>query len=146
MAAVFVWKPFTPATARRARGYTLGNNATTGATLPVAFDVAEDDESYIVYAQVPGMHPDDIDINLENQVLTVKGEYRHAEPGEDVRYHLRERQSGRFERSFRFRLPLDSAQVEARYELGILYLRLPKAAAAKPRRIEVQVDAPVIAG
>ncbi len=146
MPAVFVWKPqYTPAPARMGRGQALVHHGNAQATLPVAFDVAEDKEAYIVQAQLPGMNPNDIEINLENQVLTVKGEYPRTEPAEGVRYHLRERKAGRFERSFRFRLPLDAAQVEARYEQGILHLRLPKVAAVQPRRIEVQVDTPVMA-
>jgi HSP20 family protein len=103
--------------------------------LPV--DVAENDEAYIVEVAVPGIHPEDIDIEVNQQMLTIRGEWKHTNVPENATYHLREQRSGRFQRSIRFPLPLNADNVEAHCEHGVLTLRLPKAELVKPRRISV---------
>lgn len=105
----------------------------------VLFDVLEDSEGYTVQATLPGVQPDQLEINFADQVLTVKGECKVPELAKEARYHLRERPVGKFERSFRFPLALNSEAAQANYEHGILTLRLPKAETLKPRRIEVNV-------
>ncbi len=121
---------FVPATRRPGR--------LLGQAPGIAWDVAEEDEAYIVRAVLPGINPDDLDIEVSDQTLMIRGEFKeHAVP-EGARYHLRELGTGRFERSMQFPLPLNADAVEAHYENGILTLRLPKAEAVKPRRITVQ--------
>lgn len=107
----------------------------------VALNVAEDAEGYMVEAFLPGFNPSDIEITLEKQVLTIRGERQAAAPAEGVRYHLRERNTGRFERSLRFPTLLNNDAVHADYSNGVLTIRLPKAEAIKPRRIEVKSQA-----
>jgi HSP20 family protein len=104
----------------------------------IAWDVAEEDEAYIVRAVLPGINANDLDIEVNNQSLTIRGEFKEQAIPEGARYYLRELGTGRFERSMQFPLPLNADAVEARYENGILTLRLPKAEAVKPRRITVQ--------
>lgn len=105
----------------------------------VALSVIEDTEGYVVHIQAPGVDPQGLEINLENRVLTIKGEFKQAELPEGARYHLNELPQGRFERAVRFPQPINGDAVEATYEQGIFKLRLPKAEEARPRRIEVTV-------
>lgn len=85
---------------------------------------------------VPGMDPKDIGIDVKQGLLTVSGE-RTREAGEKNTWHRRERSYGKFSRSFKLPAEIDSAKVEASFRDGILKVRLPKAEAAKPRRIEI---------
>ncbi|MFC1879002.1 Hsp20/alpha crystallin family protein [Chloroflexota bacterium] len=106
----------------------------------LALDVTENEDEYSLQASLPGVSPDDIDINFEKDVLTIKGESesKGAEDVEGRRYHLRERRFGSFCRSIRLPNSVDAENIEANYEAGVLSLRLPKLEAAKPKRIEVK--------
>lgn len=105
----------------------------------LALDVAETDDAFVVTASVPGMKPDDLDITITNNVLTIKGEYKADKTIEEEQYHLRERRFGSFGRSISLPVTVDADAVEAKYEDGILTLTVPKAEEAKPRRIAVKV-------
>lgn len=150
MATVFVWEPFrrTPlrTLARNRAGLTYDAPRTSTRPVAVPFNIAEDAEGYTVQAALPGINPNELEINLEEQELTVRGEFKARELPEGARYHRREQAIGRFERSFRFPVSIDGEAVQASYEYGILTLRLPRAEAAKPRRIEVQTGSKVIEG
>lgn len=104
----------------------------------LALDVAEDDERYIVKASVPGVDPDQIEVTLTDNVLTIKGETKSEKDVEEKNYHLRERRFGRFTRSVTLPMPVDADAVEATHENGVLTLHLPKTEAVKPKRITVQ--------
>lgn len=101
-------------------------------------DVVESEQGYLVQVVVPGIHPHDLDITVNDQTLTIKGEWKAAESPTSPTFHLRERITGRFERSIQFPLPLNVDGVQAKYEYGILTLSLPKTKAVKRRRISVQ--------
>ncbi|MBK8900334.1 MAG: Hsp20/alpha crystallin family protein [Anaerolineaceae bacterium] len=101
-------------------------------------DVTENDETFTVKAAVPGMNPDDLDITISDSVLTIKGETRSEESREDERVHLRERRFGSFMRSISLPTPVESDNVDATYENGVLTLNIPKAEAVKPKRISVK--------
>jgi HSP20 family protein len=105
-------------------------------TLPV--DVFEREDAYTVQVVVPGIDPNDLDITVNDQALTIKGEWKQAELPQGATFPLRERSTGRFERTIQFPLSLNADAVQARYEHGILMLTLPKAESVKPRRIAVQ--------
>lgn len=105
-------------------------------TLPI--DVVESAEGFTVHAIVPGIAPQDLDISVNDQILTIKGEWKQPELPQGTTFHVRERGTGRFERTIRFPLPLNADAVQAQYEHGILTLNLPKAEMVKPRRINVQ--------
>ncbi|KAA3664867.1 MAG: Hsp20/alpha crystallin family protein [Chloroflexi bacterium] len=109
-------------------------------TWGIAIDVAENDNAYILKATVPGINADELEITLENKVLTLKGEIKKDEDFENSQYHVRERRHGEFSRSIRFPVDVDSEAVTASYENGILTLSVPKAEAVKPKRIEVKVS------
>jgi len=110
----------------------------------VPLDVIEDADGYTVIAVLPGVAPEAIEVQLSERELTIAGELRLPEPAEGARYRLRELAGGRFSRGLRLAFPIDADAVEARYAHGMLTLRLPKADAAKPRRIAVADEAAVI--
>jgi HSP20 family protein len=104
----------------------------------VALDVAEKDDNFIVKATVPGINPDDIEITLEDDVLTLKGEIKSDEEFEEANYHVRERRYGSFSRSIRFATAVNGDEVEATYNNGVLTLDVPKAEEVKPKRIAIK--------
>ena len=104
----------------------------------MAMDVSENDNEFLVKASLPGVKPEDIDITLNNNTLTIKGESKSDEEKEGEHYHMRERRFGTFSRSISLPNSVKADDISANYEDGILTLRLPKAEEAKPRRIEVK--------
>ncbi len=112
-----------------------GNLVNSGHWL--ALDVVEQNEAYIVEADVPGLLPDKIDITVQKRTLTISGEITREELSDDSRELLRERVQGRFSRSITLPDPINVDDVEASYQDGVLTLTLPKAADAKPRQITV---------
>ena len=101
-------------------------------------DVRQDGEDLLVTANVPGLAKDDIDISVENEVLTISGEYKNENDEKKGDYHVRERQYGKFSRSFRLPNTADSDKVAAELKNGVLTLTFPTREEAKPRRIEVR--------
>ena len=110
-----------------------GRNGTPG----MALDVAETQAAYIVEASLPGVKPEDLDITLQNNVLTISGETRQQQASEKTNYHRVERRYGRFSRSISLPMQVQSDKVEAQLSNGILRLEIPKAEAARPRKITV---------
>ncbi|MCB8982114.1 MAG: Hsp20/alpha crystallin family protein, partial [Ardenticatenaceae bacterium] len=101
-------------------------------------DVTENDDTFTVKAAVPGMNPDDLDITISDNVLTIKGETHSEETKEDEKVHLQERRLGSFMRSISLPTPVESDNVDATYENGVLTLSIPKAAEVKPKRISIK--------
>jgi HSP20 family protein len=103
-------------------------------------DVHETKDELVFHAELPGMSPDDVEVSVENGVLTVSGEKKQEiEEGEEkADYHLIERRYGRFERRFSLPRSVDAERVNAQFSNGVLTIQLPKAEAAKPRKIEVK--------
>ena len=110
---------------------------TEGRFVP-AIDVSEDEDAVTLAAEVAGMGKDDLDVTIDNGVLTLKGEKKEEETTEGASYHRVERRYGQFER--RIRLPdyVDAEKAEATYKDGVLTLRLPKAEAARARSIQIK--------
>ncbi|MBK7219446.1 MAG: Hsp20/alpha crystallin family protein [Candidatus Promineofilum sp.] len=106
----------------------------------LALDVAEKGEVFTVKASLPGISPDDLNVTLEDNVLTIQGETKEDETIEENSYHIRERRYGSFSRSVRFPVPVEGDKVEAEYENGVLTLTIPKAEAVKPKRIAVKAS------
>lgn len=100
-------------------------------------DVSEREDSYVVRASIPGIDPDEIDISISDNVLTIRGEMKHEADRQNERYVLRERRMGNFTRSVSFPMAVDADRAEASCENGVLTLRLPKAETARPRRIGI---------
>jgi HSP20 family protein len=103
----------------------------------LALDVAENEDHFIVKASVPGVAPEDLDITLADNVLTIRGEMADDHELSRDRYHLRERRFGKFTRSVTLPTAVDSEDVSATCENGILALQIPKSEEVKPRRIAV---------
>jgi HSP20 family protein len=105
-----------------------------------AVDVRETRDAIEVIAELPGMRSDDVEVNVENNVLTIAGEKKQevTEGTPESEYHLVERRCGRFERSFTLPRSVDAEKIGARFEHGLLTVTLPKAEAAKPRRVEIR--------
>ncbi len=95
-------------------------------------------DAYVVKAEVPGVSPDKIDIEVEGDTLTLRGERTFSEPNRDAAYHRRERGSGQFRRVVRIPGRLASDEVKAEYRDGVLTVRLPKAREARPRRVQIE--------
>jgi HSP20 family protein len=110
--------------------------------MSLALDVAEENETYIVKASLPGIRPDEIDVTLTDNVLTIRGEVKEDQEVKQESYHVRERRFGTFMRSVTLPSPVEADKIDANYENGVLTLRLPKAEEAKPRRIRVEAAAP----
>jgi HSP20 family protein len=102
-------------------------------------DLAEDQHGYIIKLAVPGIRPDDIEINVVGNVLTFKVEAKqdNVQEAKDRSYHVREIHSGGFERRIELPTAVEADSATTSYEHGILTLQLPKAAAARPRRIQI---------
>lgn len=111
--------------------------AVTSDWLP-AVDIKEEANGFVIHADVPGVEPKDIDVTLENGILTLRGERRVEAREERDGYRRVERVSGQFFR--RFSLPDTAAAdgVEAKYSNGVLEVRIPKQAQVQPRRIKVE--------
>ncbi len=106
-----------------------------GSRLPI--DLSERDEAYELMALVPGLNPDDVTIEVENGVLTLRGKAPTAEDGQGD-YLLREIAPLEFERRLRLPLPVDAGRAEASLEHGLLKIRIPKAEEARPKMIQVR--------
>ena len=126
----------------RGLGQVMHNQGNAGAFIPPA-DLLIDDDGVSVYMDVPGLHPDNLEIELDNDTLTVRGErpfpYPHENGGGPVRSI--ERGFGRFERSIRVPRGLDPDAIEASLSDGVLTLRIPKPETMRPHRIEIKGSA-----
>ena len=124
---------------RQRWGMPLRTNEIVG-SWNLALDVAEKGDVFTVKASLPGISPDDLNVTLEDNVLTIQGEVKEDETLEESNYHIRERRTGSFSRSVRFPVPVESDKVEAEFENGVLTLSIPKAEAVKPKRIAVKAN------
>ncbi len=104
----------------------------------LAVDVSENDDAFVIKASVPGVNPDDIEVTLSDNALTIKGESKSDIEKEDEKYHLRERRYGSFARTLTLPVTLKAEAIEATHENGVLTLTLPKAEEIKPRRITIK--------
>ncbi len=111
-------------------------------TAAMALNVAETPNAFIVEAVVPGIKEDDLDITLQDNVLTIVGESRQEQTeGEKPHFHRVERRYGRITRTIGFPMAVQSESVQASLADGILHLEIPKAEALKPRKINVKANA-----
>ena len=111
---------------------------TSGFVPPV--DVYEDGHNVFIRAEVPGIDPNDLDIKVENNLLTIRGERKFEAKKEDGGWHRVERSYGTFERVFTVPETVNAEAVKADYKNGVLTVTLPKKEVAKPRQIKVEVS------
>lgn len=106
----------------------------------LTLDVVENADMFIVKASVPGVLPEDLDITITDNVLTITGELKADELNEGEQYHLRERRFGHFMRSINLPVPVVSDEIEAVYNNGVLTLNIPKMEEVKPKRIAIKTE------
>jgi HSP20 family protein len=101
-------------------------------------DIFENDNEIVVKAELPGVSAKDIDVRLENNILTLKGERRFAKEAKEENYHRIEREYGTFSRSFSLPTAVNGDKVAAEYKDGVLKIVLPKKEEIKPKPIKVE--------
>ncbi len=111
---------------------------TTGAFVPPV-DIYEDEHNIQLKLEVPGIEEKDLDIKVENNVLTVSGERKLEKEEKEENFHRVERRYGSFTRSFTLPNTIDTGNIQADYDNGVLKIRLAKRAEAKPKQIKVNI-------
>jgi HSP20 family protein len=115
-----------------------GNDrATTRAWAP-ALDISERKDAYLVTVELPGITPEDLDITLEDGLLTIQGERHFAHDSSEQQFHRVERRYGAFRRSITLPAHVMAEEIQASFEDGVLQILVPKAEEAKPKRIQVR--------
>jgi len=103
-----------------------------------AMNVWLNEEGAVVTAELPGVNPEDIDISVVGETLTLTGSRQPAELKDGEKYHRRERGYGKFTRTFQLPFGVEADKVEAKFDKGILHIFLPRAEVEKPRKIAVK--------
>jgi HSP20 family protein len=115
------------------------DEALTTSSFAPAVDVYEDEHNVTLKIEVPGIDEKDIDVRVENNTLTVHGERKIEKEEKEENYRRVERQYGSFTRTFTLPTTVDTENVSATYDKGVLKISLPKKAEAKPKQIKVTV-------
>lgn len=102
-------------------------------------NVEENDNEWIISAEMPGVSKDNVKVNFQDNVLTISGEKKLEQEDKEKNYHRIERSYGRFSRSLTVNSPVVSDKIGAEYNDGVLTITLPKAEEAKPKLIDVKV-------
>ena len=102
-------------------------------------DILETENDLVLKADLPDMQLSDIDVRVENQTLSIKGERRFEQEASEKGYHRIERSYGSFVRSFAVPNSVDTEKVSADYKNGVLTIKLPKKETAKPKQVKVEV-------
>jgi HSP20 family protein len=105
-----------------------------------AIDVVEEKDSFLVRADLPGLGKADVNVTLQDNYLTIRGEKKHEEETKDANYYHRERVNGTFTRAIELPVAVDAKRIEANFKDGVLQVKLPKSETAKPKQIEVKVN------
>jgi HSP20 family protein len=111
--------------------------ATTTAWAP-ALDISERKDAYLVTVELPGVETDDLQITLEDGLLTIQGERHFAHDSTEQQFHRVERRYGAFRRSITLPAQVQAEQIEATVDNGVLQIMVPKMEEAKPKRIQVR--------
>lgn len=130
------------ATLREAMDRTLEESLREKSTereMLLAVDVRDENDSFSISAFVPGLDAEDLEIEILNNTVAIRGEFKSNIEGE-ARYMISELPSGHFSRVISFPLDVDSSKAEANIKNGLLTLRVPKAEAVRPKSIKVNVN------
>ncbi|HET7103210.1 MAG TPA: Hsp20/alpha crystallin family protein [Terracidiphilus sp.] len=139
------WDPFREVLALQDRFNSMfrnteeGNPLTAASFMP-AVDIYEDDKKVMLKLEVPGIEEKDLDVRVENNILTVKGERKFEKEEKEENFHRIERRYGSFYRAFTLPTTVDSEHVNAVYNAGVLKLELKKKPEAQPKQIKVNVS------
>src|SRR6202521_845379 len=146
------WEPFRGATTLQDQVNRLFNNvlerkseeSSLTAWAP-SVDIYETEHELVVKADLPEIDPKDLDIRVENNILTIRGERKFAKKVNEENYLRVERAYGSFSRSFSLANTVNAEAIKADYQNGVLTLTIPKREEAKPKQIKVNVGAPAMA-
>ena len=143
--AITRWDPFREVVALQNRMNSLfremneGESPLTTASFVPAVDIYEDPKKVVLKLEVPGIEEKDLDVRVENNTLTVKGERKFEKEEKEENFRRVERQYGSFYRSFTLPSTVDSEHINASYNAGVLKLELSKKPEAQPKQIKVNV-------
>ena len=114
-------------------------SAPTHQANPMPIDVTADDKQVVIQASLPGLKPEDVNVSVEDNRLTIEGETHATEESENERYVIRERHSGAFHRSLTLPQGLEEDNIEARFENGVLTLTVPRTVEVKPKAKTIEI-------
>jgi HSP20 family protein len=146
MASVTRWDPFQDVLSLREamnqlmeESFVRPNTAQGAKNFVPALDFSETAEGYLVEAALPGLKPEDVEITVENNVLTIKGETRQEVDDQKRNFHRIERRFGAFQRTIGLPTTVKADAIQASLTNGVLRLEIPKAEEVKPRKINVNL-------
>lgn len=141
------WDPFREVVALQNRVNSLfrdmseGDDPVAAASFVPAVDIYEDPQKVVLKLEVPGVEQKDLDVRVENHTLTVKGERKFEAEEQEKNFHRIERRYGSFFRAFTLPTSVDTENVAASYNAGVLKLELKKKPEAQPKQIQINVAA-----
>ena len=144
--AITRWDPFREVVTMQNRLNSLfrdmndGDSPLTTAAFVPAVDIYEDDKKVMLKLEVPGIDEKDLDVSVENNTLTVKGERKFEAEEKEENFHRIERRYGSFFRAFTLPSTVDTEHVQAKYNAGVLKLELLKKPEAQPKQIKINVE------
>ena len=144
--AITRWDPFREAVALQHRVNSLfrdlndGEDALTTASFVPAVDIYEDNQKVVLKLEVPGIDEKDLDVRVENNTLTVKGERKFEAEEKEQNFHRIERRYGSFYRAFTLPSTVDTQNIGANYTAGVLKLELKKKPEAQPKQVKINVS------
>jgi HSP20 family protein len=109
-------------------------------------DLYETDDDVVVKASLPGVQPDDVEISVTGDTLTIKAETKEEHEEKKTNFYRQERRYGAFQRALALPVRVDADNAKASFENGVLHLRLPKVPEVKPKSIKIQGNTKVIEG
>lgn len=145
--AITRWDPFREVVALQNRFNTIfrdfkeSESPLTTANFVPPVDIYEDEKKVVLKLEVPGIEEKDLDVRVENNTLTVRGERKFESEEKEENFHRIERSYGSFYRAFTLPTTVDTEHVEAKYIAGVLKLELKKKVEAQPKQIKVNVAA-----
>ena len=122
------------------RDFNEGESSLTTNNFIPAVDIYEDEKKIVLNLEVPGIPEKDLDVSVENNTLTVKGERKFEKEQKEENFHRIERRYGSFFRAFTLPTTVETETIDAKYENGVLKLELKKKPEAQPRQIKVNIN------
>ena len=114
-----------------------GNGEMKGWAIPL--DVVQEGDNIVVHASLPGVNPSDLNVSIENDVLTIRGRTASGSEGQEGNYLMRERHTGSFHRSLRLSDALDVEKAQTNYDHGVLTIAFPRVEAKQARQLPINV-------
>lgn len=115
----------------------ISRNGDTGSSLMPAVDIEESPEAFDLHVSLPGIAPEDVNVTVHGNTVTISGESKKEETKKENNWVLRERRHGRYSRTMNLGCTMDSDKAVAKTENGVLHLHLPKAEKERPKQIKV---------